>query len=82
MTLVNAGECRTYLQSNTIDPIAFLETGAVGVTVPSSQIIEQIQRRPVIIIEKTSIKSREEILNEEAEEYLKSYAVEVKMPNR
>lgn len=82
LTVVNTGDCRSYLVANTIDPIAFLETGATGVVPPTGNVIEQIKNKPVIVIEKKSIKSREEILNEEAEEYLKSYILTVNMPSR
>lgn len=82
MVVVNTGDCRSYLTSNTIDPIAFLETGVTGVVTPTGNVIESVKNKPVIIIEKKSIKSREEILNEEAEEYLKSYLLTVNLPSR
>ncbi len=78
--LVNKGECRSFLLSNTIDPIAFLENGTLSTSAPTAETIETIKQKPSIIIEKKSIKSREEILNEEAEEYLKSYNVLIGLP--
>lgn len=82
MTLVNQGECRSYLTNNTIDPIVFLETGVINAIPPTANVIEIIKNKPVIVIKKDTIKSREEILNEEAEEYLKSYTVTANMPLR
>lgn len=82
MKLVNAGECRDPLIDNTIDPITFIETGTMSVIPPNAKLIQTIKNKPTIIIEKQSIKSREEILNEEAEEFLKSYVITVNLPSR
>jgi hypothetical protein len=79
---VNKGDCRNYLTNNTIDPIVFIETGTMGVVPPTANVIQTIKNKPSIVIEKQSIKSREEILNEEAEEFLKSYTINVDLPSR
>lgn len=73
MTIVNTGGCRSYLTANTIDPIAFLENSTVGATnIPTtSDTIDSIKDQPKVTIDKKTIKSREEILNEEAAEYLR-----------
>lgn len=75
ISLVNQGDCRSYLMSNTIDPIAFIETGTMGVVPPTAHVIETIKNKPSVVIQKQTIKSREEILNEESEEFLKSYRI-------
>ncbi len=80
LALVNQGDCRSYLIANTIDPIALLETGNISTMTPTAATIEAIKDKPILIIEKNTIKSREQILNEEAEEYLKSYNVIVDLP--
>jgi murein DD-endopeptidase MepM/ murein hydrolase activator NlpD len=87
LTIVNSGDCRSSLIANTIDPIIFLETGNRNFTPespgtsqsptrppisrPTGATIEAIKARPPIIIERSRIKSREELLEEEAREYLK-----------
>lgn len=60
----------------------FIETGTMSVIPPNAKLIQTIKDKPKIIIEKQSIKSREEILNEEAEEFLKSYTIGVNLPSR
>jgi murein DD-endopeptidase MepM/ murein hydrolase activator NlpD len=82
INIVNAWECRDFLTTHTIDPIMFIETGTMSVIPPNAQLIQAIKDKPKIIIEKQSIKSREEILNEEAEEFLKSYTIGVNLPSR
>ena len=95
INIVNTGDCRSSLIDNTIDPIAFLETGTrtlpttqvPGIPAPtnpippSSNTIEAIKTRPPVVIERTRIKSREELLEEEATEYLKSHRIAVKLPD-
>lgn len=82
MNIVNAWECRDFLINHTIDPIVFIETGTMSVIPPTAKLIQAIKNKPTIIIEKQSIKSREDILNEEAEEFLKSYTIGVNLPSR
>jgi hypothetical protein len=82
IALVNKGDCRSYLTSNTIDPVVFIETGTMGVAPPTAQVIETIKNTPSVVIQKQTIKSREEILNEESEEFLKSYTIVPNFPSR
>ncbi len=95
INIVNTGDCRSSLTDNTIDPIAFLETGAriqppvfipgtpapTIPTAPTSATIETIKSKPLVMIDRTRIKSREELLEEEATEYLKSHRITVKLPD-
>ena len=78
ISIVNQGLCRDYLTANTIDPIAFLESNG---SFTSFAVIEQIKEKGKIApkIEKKSIKSREEILNEEIEEFFKNHTLTVKI---
>lgn len=81
MKVVNQGKCRDYLLANTIDPILFLETGNVSTVAPSRTFIDKIKDTPPVMINPSTIRSRQEILDEEAAEYLKKYSVKVDLPN-
>lgn len=78
LAIVNQGLCRDFLTANTIDPIAFLESNG---TFTSFAAIEKIQEKGKTApkIEKKSIKSREQILDEELEEFLRSHTISVKI---
>jgi hypothetical protein len=69
--------CRSYLTSNTIDPIAFLETGNLATVTPTVNTIEKIKEKEPVKINPKTIKSRQEIVDEEAAEYLKSYSIDI-----
>lgn len=73
--IVNSNICFSQLNTNTIDPLLFLETNwaivkATTIDKPTTQIISQ-----------QWMLSREEILKREIEEFLKSYNVQVKILN-
>ena len=96
MAVVNQGLCQDSLAANTIDPIAFLESGHVAspVVTPTpanpnpapvvetapvlepitSQMIESIRQNTQTIDQKT-IKSRQEIADEEIKEFLQKYTI-------
>jgi hypothetical protein len=98
LKIVNTGDCRSSLTANTIDPIIFLETGNRNfipespgtpqsptrppVSSPTGATIEAIKARPPVVIERSRIKSREELLEEEAQEYLKGHRLSVALPER
>ena len=69
MGSVNGTLCRSELLSNTVDPIAFIESGKLVTTVTQST-VNQVQSKPVIKIEQKTIKSRAEILEDEMREFL------------
>ncbi len=75
VTLVNQWLCRDYLTSNTIDPILFLEKQELNFTTPQN--IQKIQELQKVTkkIEQKSIKSREQILEEEIQEFLSRYTI-------
>lgn len=78
MVLVDQGLCRDFLTSNTIDPIAFLENGSVTTTAASIQIIQD-KSKTAPKIEQKSIKTREQILDEETEEFFKDHTLSVSL---
>ncbi len=74
-TIVNTSVCFSQLNTNTIDPLLFLETNgavvkATTVNKPATQVISQ-----------QWMLSREEILKIEIADFLKSYNVQVKILN-
>ncbi len=74
-TIVNTSVCFSQLNTNTIDPLLFLETNwavvkATTVDKPTPQIISQ-----------QGMLSREEILKREIEEFLRTYNVQVNILN-
>ncbi len=85
MTIVNTGDCRSFLEKNTLDPILFLETGNLSTITPTASTIEKIiekQESPTALkIEKTKIKSRAEIIEEDITEYLRKYEIDVGIPS-
>ncbi|EKE27724.1 MAG: Secreted peptidase [uncultured bacterium (gcode 4)] len=72
--VVNNWQCRDYLLANTIDPILFLEGNW---TFESIEVIKRKQNS-TIKIEQRNIKTREQILDEEIEEFLKWHVFEFK----
>lgn len=73
MDVVNEWMCRDYLLSNTIDPILFLEWNWTYTS--SSTSISEIKEKQEETkkIEQKNIKTREQILDDEINEYLKSH---------
>lgn len=70
MAAVNGTVCRAELTASTVDPIAFIESGKLAVTVTRTT-VTQVQSKPTVKIEQKSIKSRAEILEDEMQEFLK-----------
>ena len=70
MAAVNGTVCRAELTGSTVDPIAFIESGKLAVTVTRTT-VTQVQSKPTVKIEQKSIKSRAEILEDEMQEFLK-----------
>jgi glutamyl-tRNA reductase len=62
--------CRDFLTANTIDPILFLESNGQFKAIED---IKQMQNRTAKI-EKQNIKTREQILEEEIAEFLKTHS--------
>jgi len=81
MQVVNDWMCKSYLTDNTIDPILFLESNwtyvAWSVWTVTVDSIKQKQSETKKI-EQKNIKSREEILQEEINEFLKTHSFEIK----
>lgn len=75
--LVNGGLCRDFLTANTIDPIAFLENGSIATTAAIADIQEKVRLAPKI--EQRTIKTREQILEEETVEFFKDHALSVSL---
>ena len=72
MAVVNQGACRDFLARNTIDPIAFLESGKIAVPgTATKEVVESVQNRPVKVVERTNMKTRAQIQEEEIQEFLK-----------
>lgn len=77
MVIVDQGLCRDSLTANTIDPIAFLENGTITTTAGVQILQEKGKTAPKI--EKKSIKTREQILEEEIEEFFKEHTLSVSL---
>jgi len=75
MTIVDQWLCRDYLTANTIDPIAFLESNGEFTTIENLQ--QKTKTAPKI--EQRSIKTREQILEEETDEFFKRRALSVSL---
>jgi hypothetical protein len=68
LSVVNKGLCRDFLTANTIDPIAFLESGKVSVPGgPTKEALDAIRNRPQEKADRTHMKTRAEIQQEEIE---------------
>lgn len=76
MSVVNDWMCKDFLTTNTIDPILFLESNGTYSDVTISSV--QQQQTQTKKIEQKNIKSREEILQEEITEFLKTHSFELK----
>jgi hypothetical protein len=76
---VNKGLCHADLEANTLDPIAFLESGKLSAPVISGDTIEEIKDAPAPEIEQTDVRSRDEIVREELGLFLKRYDIRVVM---
>ncbi|MDQ1344243.1 MAG: Peptidase protein [Patescibacteria group bacterium] len=78
MSVVNKGLCRDWLSRNTIDPIAFLESGKVAIPgVADSTVIEAVRNKPTERPDRTSMKTRAEIQEEEIQEFLKKNSISI-----
>lgn len=77
MAIVDGGLCRDFLTSNTIDPIAFLENGTITTTAAVQTLQDKSKTAPKI--EKKTIKTREQILDEEIEEFFKDHTLSVSL---
>ncbi len=82
LSIVNQGLCRDYLTANTIDPIAFLESGQTTAPGgPTAATVENIQNRPQQKVDRTNMKSRAEIQEEEMQEFLRTHSVSIGLSN-
>lgn len=78
MSVVNKGLCRDWLASNTIDPIAFLESGKVSIPgSATSQVVEAVRNRPTERPDRTVMKTRAQIQEEEIQEFLKKNSISI-----
>lgn len=77
MAIVDGGLCRDFLTANTIDPIAFLENGTITTTAAIQNLQEKAKTAPKI--EQKTIKTREQILDEEIEEFFKDHTLSVSL---
>ncbi|MDD2487749.1 MAG: M23 family metallopeptidase [Candidatus Gracilibacteria bacterium] len=68
--LVNNGMCRDYLMANSVDPIVFLENNGQFLDVQSIKDKQEQTKK----IEGKNIKTREQILDEEVEDFMKSHS--------
>ncbi|MDD5376733.1 MAG: M23 family metallopeptidase [Candidatus Gracilibacteria bacterium] len=75
IAIVNQGLCQSYLAANTIDPIAFLESNGQFTTIEHLQ--QQTKAAPKI--EQKTIKTREQILDEEIGEFFKDHTLSVSL---
>lgn len=75
MTIVDQGLCRDFLTANTLDPVAFLENGTITTTAAVQVLQEKTKTAPKI--EKKSIKTREQILEEETDEFFRDHTLSV-----
>lgn len=67
--VVNNWQCRDYLTTNTIDPILFLESNWTFTTIENIQ----VKQKQTVKIEQKNIKTREQILDEEIQEFLRDH---------
>jgi hypothetical protein len=82
MDIVNKGLCRDSLTANTIDPIAFLESGKVAVPGgPTGSAVSAIRNKPQQKADRTHMKTRAEIQQEEIDEFLKKYSISFGLDN-
>ncbi len=80
---MNKGLCQDFLKLNTIDPIAFLESGKVAVPGEASKAdIEAVKNRPVEKVDRSKMKTRAEIQQEEIQEFLKSNNVSINLSDK
>ncbi len=79
--IVNGGLCRTWLENNTIDPIAFLESGELLAQAPTvtKETVEKIKEQPRVVIDQTEVESREEILKKELDIFLEDHTIRVSL---
>ena len=78
LEVVNRGLCRDDLTANTIDPIAFLESGRVSSPAgPTKAAVDAIQTRPQEKVSRVGMKSRAEIQQEEMDEFMKDHSMTV-----
>jgi hypothetical protein len=75
-TIINSSTCYSELNTNTIDPLLFLETN--WAVIKSETVIEKPKQE---IISKEWLLSRADILKREIEEFLKSYNLNVSVIN-
>lgn len=82
LSIVNQGLCRDFLTSNTIDPIAFLESGrTTSPEGPTAGDVAAIQGTAQVRVDRTNMKSRAEIQEDEMREFLKMHSVSIGMKN-
>lgn len=75
LAVVDQGLCRDYLVANTVDPIAFLESNGEFTTIENLQKKSQDAQK----IEQKSIKTREQIFEEETDEFFKNHTLSVSL---
>ncbi len=74
-TIINSNVCFSELNTNTVDPLLFLETS--GAIIKSTWVVEKPKTET---ISKTWLISNEEIQKREIDDFLKNYKVELKSP--
>ncbi|MDD2515831.1 MAG: M23 family metallopeptidase [Candidatus Gracilibacteria bacterium] len=77
MALVNNGECKDYMNNNTIDPILFLEKGANFNN--AEKVIEQIkEEQKKVKVDPNALETRQKIIDDEISEFFKKYNIDIK----
>ncbi|MBP8016583.1 M23 family metallopeptidase, partial [Candidatus Gracilibacteria bacterium] len=75
MSVVNGGMCKDFMLANTVDPILFIESG--GTFTQITQI--QQKQKEIPKINPKSIKSREQILEEEIQDFFIRHSLQFKI---
>ncbi len=83
LSVVNKGLCQDFLKLNTIDPIAFLESGKIAIPGEATRAdIEAVKNRPVEKVDRSKMKTRAEIQQEEIQEFLKSNNISINLSDK
>lgn len=69
--------CREFLEKNTVDPIAFLEGGAISTPITTAQIQAIQNTSKNVTIDRKTIKSREQIEEEEIQEFFRNRSFQI-----
>lgn len=83
LSVVNKGLCQDFLKLNTIDPLAFLESGKVAIPGEATRAdIEAVKNRPIEKVDRSKMKTRAEIQQEEIQEFLKSNNISINLSDK